>query len=72
MRVGEIDDLQTGQRAGTREDHSTSTLFVANADGSDDLLLEREALLVDTDEARARAKKEAKLIFAYFSRSYAY
>ncbi len=28
--------------------------------------------ILDYDEARARAKKEGKLIFAYFSRSYAY
>jgi hypothetical protein len=28
--------------------------------------------LLDYDEARARAKKEGKLIFAYFSRSYAH
>ncbi|MBK8979675.1 MAG: hypothetical protein IPM29_27565 [Planctomycetes bacterium] len=28
--------------------------------------------IVDYDEARARARREGKLIFAYFSRSYAY
>ena len=28
--------------------------------------------VLDYDEARARAKREGKLIFAYFSRSYAY
>jgi len=28
--------------------------------------------IVDYDEARARAKREGKLIFVYFSRSYAY